>query len=63
MLTAYDIKLAILILQNPEGNAPYKLLHKQLADSLKVYFERGEFNGSFASAIKCLRLAGYEIKL
>ncbi len=35
---------------------------QQIARSLAVYINRGEFNGSVESAIECLGLAGYEIK-
>lgn len=35
-------------------------LHRQILGSLKVYEERGEFDGSLASARECLELAEYE---
>lgn len=33
----------------------------QLMQSLEIYKERGEFDGTLNSAIECLTLAGYEI--
>lgn len=36
-------------------------LEKQLALSLGVYKERGEFDGTMKSAIECLILAEYEL--
>ena len=35
---------------------------KQLAISLRVYADRGEFDGTVDSAIDCLNLAGYEFQ-
>ncbi len=62
MITVRDIKEAIDFML-----AGYKYTHiplkQQLVNSLHVYEDRGEFDGSIKSAIDCLTQAGYEVIL
>jgi len=54
MITVYDIITAIKMMESKTV--------QQVIQSLKVYQDRGEFDGSVESAKECLELAGYEIE-
>ena len=61
MITINQVKraMALVAIYNDFGDAPP--IERQLAMSLKVYVDRGEFDGTLDSAIGCLTLACYEI--
>lgn len=52
--------MAMASLIHPETAFTY--LERQLLGSLLVYKSRGEFDGTFESAIECLKQAEYEIE-
>jgi len=56
-----DVQKAMRMLDNPREYLFCEALHKQLAGSLEVYEGRGEYDGTLASALECLRLAEYEV--
>ena len=59
MINVEQIKNAIDYLY--KTNAYLDFTEDQIARSLQVYIDRGEFNGSLSSAIECLQMAGYEV--
>lgn len=62
MITRLEVLKAMQLLTNPAGYLNCSALHKQLAQSLELYEERGEYDGTIESAIECLTLAAYEIE-
>lgn len=61
MLNSNDILTALRILGQPIEFFSASNLHRQVANSLSVYEQRGELSGSLENAIECLELAGYEV--
>jgi hypothetical protein len=61
MITKNDIQSAIKLVGKVKRIPVYTCVHIQLAHSLDLYRERGEFDGSIESAQACLELAGFEI--
>lgn len=61
MIRIEDVQKAMRMLDNPMEYLSCEALHKQLAMSLEVYQDRGEFDGTVESAVECLEMAQYEI--
>ena len=61
MLTSKNVYEAMELLLKPIGYLSASAESKAIARSLEVYEDRGEFDGTFDSAINCLSMAGYEI--
>lgn len=53
------INKAIRMVENPSEWLNCTSAEKQVALALERYEERGEFDGTFKSAVECLTLAGY----
>jgi hypothetical protein len=64
MVTKNDIHRAMALVRDSTKNldVPMTSLNKQLFLALCLYKQRGEFDGSYESAIQCLAMAGYEIE-
>lgn len=64
MISLDDIVKAIVLISHPVDDwhvGEGEKLRATLAQSLLVYMRRGEFDGTLASAVGCLRLAEYEV--
>ena len=62
MITRKTIHRVLALVSVIHPDMDCMALEAQLARSLRVYQDRGEFDGSLESAIECLTLAEYEIE-
>lgn len=62
MLTREDIIEGMRLINQPTRYLFASEESKQVAGSLEVYADRGEFDGSFESAVECLKQAEFEIE-
>jgi hypothetical protein len=62
MLTYIDVLNAANRLNGWRDGFAWSETEKQLVNSLRVYLQRGDYDGTMASAYHCLELAGYELK-
>ena len=61
MLTKQDIKEGMRLLREMHRSLFASVEAKQVAGALEVYEDRGEYDGSYYSAVECLKQAEYEI--
>lgn len=59
MITIDEIRQAMLLLKDPY--AKHKSTAETLMYSLRLYQDRGEYDGTLESAIACLKQASYEV--
>lgn len=62
MITESEVRQAMAMVAVLADWSNGNKVERQLAGSLKVYVDRGEFNGTFQSAVGCLSLAGYGLE-
>lgn len=60
-ITKETVDKAIRMVDNPLEWLNCYAIEKQLARALELYKDRGQFNGTFKSAIKCLKRSKFDI--
>ena len=61
MITCMQVRHAIMLLEQGLKDVDKSTASGQIAISLAVYKSRGEYDGTWTSAVACLKLAGYII--
>ena len=61
MIKESTIRRVMALVSVVHPDTEFSALEAQLMRSLRVYQDRGEFDGTYNSACKCLLQAGYEL--